>query len=204
MELPNFIELYDNVFSKEYCDKVISEYNYAEKIGIAKPRHLADDINTKRIHKQDSSFFMSSQYKVINDIEGLATYHTDETVIQEFSNVFWNVAYAQYATKYDILKTAMDLHNVYSMKIQKTEPGEGYHVWHCENASRITNSRLLSWIVYLNDDFEAGETEFLYQQLRCKPKQGSVIIFPACFTHVHRGNPPIKGTKYILTGWVEF
>lgn len=26
----------------------------------------------------------------------------------------------------------------------------------------------------------------------------------AGFTHTHRGNPPISGTKYIITGWVEF
>jgi hypothetical protein len=56
----------------------------------------------------------------------------------------------------------------------------------------------------LNDNFEAGETEFLYQQYRYKPKMGDVIIFPAAFTHTHRGNPPIGGTKYIITGWLEY
>ena len=30
---------------------------------------------------------------------------------------------------------------------------------------------------------------------------GDVIIFPAGYTHVHRGNPPIGGTKYIATSW---
>ena len=54
---------------------------------------------------------------------------------------------------------------------------------------------------YLNDDFEAGETEFLHQHLRVTPKEGSVLIFPAGFTHIHRGNPPIGGTKYLLTTW---
>jgi len=37
-----------------------------------------------------------------------------------------------------------------------------------------------------------------------KPKKGDCIIFPTAYTHTHRGNPPIGGDKYIITGWVEF
>ena len=58
-------------------------------------------------------------------------------------------------------------------------------------------------IIYLNDGYGGGETEFLYQSLRIEPKMGKVIIFPAGWTHTHRGNPPIGGNKYILTSWVE-
>jgi len=54
---------------------------------------------------------------------------------------------------------------------------------------------------YLNDNFEGGETEFLYLNKRVSAKQGRIIIFPAGFTHVHRGNPPIGGEKYIVTSW---
>jgi len=58
-------------------------------------------------------------------------------------------------------------------------------------------------ITYLNDDFEGGETEFLYQGVRVKPEKGKTVIFPASYTHVHRGNPPIGGTKYIATTWAS-
>ena len=56
-------------------------------------------------------------------------------------------------------------------------------------------------ILYLNDNFEGGETEFLYQNRRELPKQGDVLLFPAGFTHTHRGNPPIGGEKYLITSW---
>ena len=36
-----------------------------------------------------------------------------------------------------------------------------------------------------------------------KPVKGRVLIFPAAFTHTHRGGLVLDGTKYIATAWVE-
>ena len=58
-------------------------------------------------------------------------------------------------------------------------------------------------MIYLNTIEEGGETEFLYLKKREKPVEGKLLIFPAGFTHTHRGNPPLKGDKYILTSWLE-
>tara|TARA_B100001996_G_C18464254_1_gene517342 strand:- start:69 stop:689 length:621 start_codon:yes stop_codon:yes gene_type:complete len=88
-----------------------------------------------------------------------------------------------------------------SMNLQKTEPLEGYHHFHAENTAYSPRFRILAWMIYLNDVEEGGETEFLYQQLKIKPKANTTVIWPAGFTHLHRGNPPISETKYILTGW---
>jgi hypothetical protein len=51
---------------------------------------------------------------------------------------------------------------------------------------------------------EGGETEFLYLSQRVKPKTGRLVIFPSGYVHTHRGNPPLSGEKYIMTGWIEF
>ena len=58
-------------------------------------------------------------------------------------------------------------------------------------------------MLYLNDVDDGGETEFLHQSKRVKPEEGTFLIWPAGFTHMHRGNPPLKGEKYIVTSWVE-
>jgi len=88
------------------------------------------------------------------------------------------------------------------VKMQKTEPMGGYHIWHYENSTYFHSPRELTWIIYLNDmpDGE-GETEFLYQKRRIKPKQGTVVFWPAGLTHVHRGLTVYTQDKYILTGW---
>ena len=88
-----------------------------------------------------------------------------------------------------------------SLILQKTKPLQGFHSFHCEDVEWANRHRILSWMVYINDVEEGGETEWLYQQLKIKPKRNTCVIWPGSFTHLHRGNPPISGTKYILTGW---
>ena len=88
-------------------------------------------------------------------------------------------------------------------KVQLTNPSEGFHGWHYDNAGYFVGMREFVIITYLNDDFDGGETEFLYQSLRVKPAKGKTVIFPAAYTHMHRGNPPLGGTKYIATTWAN-
>ena len=189
--MDNFIEIYKNVFSDEFCNKAINVYKEAEKTGMLLNRQVHDGV--PKTDKEDNSVY-SSHFPM---------YHTTDDIMLEFNKVFWSDCYKSYSNKFDIINT-LNHHNSYGMKIQKTKPGQGYHVWHCEATGRETSNRLLAWTVYLNDEFEAGETEFLYQHYRYKPSKGDVIIFPTAFTHAHRGNPPIGGDKYIITGWVEF
>jgi hypothetical protein len=59
-------------------------------------------------------------------------------------------------------------------------------------------------ILYLNTVENGGETEFLYQSKRISSLQGRLILSPTGYTHIHRGNPPLSGYKYILTTWIEY
>ncbi len=84
----------------------------------------------------------------------------------------------------------------------------GYPYWHCELYPRDANAetlhRHLLWTLYLNDEFQQGETEFLYQGRKITPRAGSLLIAPAAFTHTHRGNRPLGGDKFIATSWILF
>ena len=105
-----------------------------------------------------------------------------------------------YGKKYDVLVGRPMQHQM--CKLQKTLPGQGFHNWHYE-ATPNTPYRVLTTQLYINDDYEGGETEFLYQHCRVKPEEGKFTISPTAWTHTHRGNPPLNGTKYIATAWVE-
>ena len=82
-----------------------------------------------------------------------------------------------------------------------TPAGGGYHVWHDENSGLQHSNRCLVWMIYLNDDFGGGETEFLYYKKRIKAEKGKLLIWPAGMTHAHRGGLVLEKTKYIITGW---
>jgi hypothetical protein len=92
----------------------------------------------------------------------------------------------------------------YEIKLQKTPIQGGYSVWHCEQGPGMSATRALSWMVYLNDVEDGGDTEFLYQSFKQKAVKGTLVIWPAAFTHTHRGNPPYSNVKYIVTGWINF
>jgi hypothetical protein len=55
-------------------------------------------------------------------------------------------------------------------------------------------------MIYLND-VEDGGTEFMKQKHTEKAEAGKLIIWPADWTHAHRGEVSTTKTKYILTGW---
>lgn len=88
-----------------------------------------------------------------------------------------------------------------TFNIQRYNPGEGFHGWHCERASLPFSNRLLVWMIYLNTIKDRGETEFLYQQHFEEPKQGKLIVWPSDWMYTHRGVSSPSETKYVLTGW---
>ena len=88
--------------------------------------------------------------------------------------------------------------------IQRTLPGEFYH-WHIDGGSHEFSQRQLVAVWYLNDvPGPGGETEFLFQDLKVKPEQGKLLLFPPFWTHEHRGVTLQQGVKYIATTWVVF
>ena len=194
--IEDFIGVFDNTLSKEHCDELIKIYEDSVSLNFTMSRQ---ELGKQQI-KQDNNLVFINDKNIIKDE---IFFNESRPLVHQFTEVAW-FSYAQYAKEYGILNS-MTSHRFYdSIKIQKTKPKEGYHEWHCEHDSRLVGSRLLLVMVYLNDVEEGGETEFLYQSRRIKPKQGTMVICPASFTHTHRGNPPLKGDKYMINGWMEF
>lgn len=68
-----------------------------------------------------------------------------------------------------------------------------------------SSKRMISYLFYLNDVEEGGETTFgLKDEWAVKPKAGNLLMFPPLWTHPHRGKPPLSGPKYIISTYVNF
>ncbi len=87
-------------------------------------------------------------------------------------------------------------------QIQKYKKGDGKYVYHEDSSIDWERQRyrVITFLWYLNDIEEGGETEILGDIL-VKPERGKLLLFPACWTFPHRGKIPISSDKYIITGW---
>ena len=193
-DITDFIGVFDNAFSKEYCDSLIRKFDVLSETNKA----LFSRVDTGKNPMQMDN----NMYFPIQDDE---TFTLNKKVdwLTEFSSRLWE-CYYEYAKRYGILQNVAKHGLDPNLKIQKTTPSEGYHVWHCEHSSIETSNRLLLVMLYLNDIEQGGETEFLYQSRRVESKMGRLVICPSGYTHTHRGNPPLFGNKYMLNGWISY
>ena len=104
-----------------------------------------------------------------------------------------------YINRYSIQFNGTFFNDVF--KLHKVRKSEGYHKWHYERGGSSTIDRMVAYMTYLEAPKKGGETEFLHQSLRIEPIVGRTLIWPAGFTHVHRGNPPLDGEKMYIDGW---
>ena len=200
----DFIGVWDNFIPKPWCDRII-------KFGDA----MLDQKLTDKIDPiiNDVMPITSDQSNEIVYMDGESMYNgkhnrEDESFLLNYTDSGWTTQCNQflkscvthYIDHYSVLQKMGFLSS--DSKFQRTKPGGGYHIWHHENGSYFFHQREIVWMIYLNDIEEGGETEFLYQKRRIKPTQGTVVIWPANFTHTHRGGLLCGDKdKYILTGW---
>jgi hypothetical protein len=175
----DFIGIYDNALSSEECSYVMDAFNAHEQnephTVFTGETHLGSELMRK-----DYSFYVpETQQLVGNRLHECLMLYCEHYFVLKYVN-------------------AVSL----EVKIQRTPPRGGYHVWHCEQDCNKGANRVLVWTIYLNDiPYNEGETEFLWQGVRVNPKAGRCVLWPAAFTHHHRGNPVYTHDKYIATGW---
>ena len=174
MEFQDFIGIFDNALDPRFCDFLV---DYMDKTEFVDFKRNFGHVKDKQICLDG---FSPSECKQLMEFVNNCLFH--------YLNEYTYLGNFSYVSSLCLL--------------QKTEPTQGYHLFHAENVNWNLSSRTMAWMVYLNDVEEGGETEFLYQKLKVKPKKGTVLIWPGGYTHLHRGNPPMSD-KYIATGWYQ-
>jgi len=192
IKIDKFIGVYDGFITESMCDEVIKYFESQNNMQKSFTRLSSE--NAPSLFKKDTTVEINQ-----NNLE--EWFPNFKSLLVNF-----DISLRHYIDNSGI-KSAYD-NNQFQytiMRIQKTLPTEGYHVWHVEKASKYEYcKRAMAFTIYLNDVEEGGETEFLYQSIRVKPKKGRIVIWPSGFPFIHRGNPPISGEKYLITSWMLF
>lgn len=84
--------------------------------------------------------------------------------------------------------------------IQKYPARYGKYIDHVDSspADFRSSPRVLAAITYLNGVEVGGETTFPDYGVSVSPVSGRLVLFPASWTHTHRGEVPISGDKWII------
>ena len=183
--ITDFIIRYEKIFTRDECRNLIEKIDFLDENAVLFPQPE----NNRAFQDQDAiNIFVD---------DGVTLPEASIISKQIFPKI--QPCVDNYLERFPVL--GMRKFMIHDCKIKKIKCGAGFHAWHYENGDVSNSRRTFVVQIYLNDDFDGGETEFLYQNKREKASAGDVLVFPCQFTDVHRGNPPIDGDKYLVTSW---
>ena len=196
----DFVYINKTSLSREICEDIIHYYNkdYTKGYKGSTFSGINDNIkdtwdlnigaiNTeywKKIHKLLSDELELNLLKYINDLN-IENVKNHNPSISDFK-LLTNVKLKQEC-----------------FQIQKYDKNKGKYIYHIDDSVDYEKKRyrVITYLWYLNDVPEGGETEF-FSKVKIKPECGKLILFPATWSYPHCSKIPISNDKYIITGWM--
>lgn len=181
----NDIFLFKSVIPKDECQFIIDTI---EKYPAWQEATTVGEIEN---HRKTQVDFLVNRYGQNSDL-----YRAHAIIGYSFKRVFETLCSIYHSDIEGV--THLFYTNDEGVQILKYQPGEFYkeHIDHGPMTKRVH-----SCIMYLNQDYEGGETKFKRQSLTFKGEIGDIIFFPSCFTHPHEAMEVISGIKYTAVIW---
>ena len=181
----DFIGVYDNTISSKYWKKIIDFFEDNKDLQF-RGRYIIDGQTIR-----DPS---------VKDSKDITLYFNDETIPSTIISRILNAKTSIYIDTFRSTHIVDTFSVEMGYNLQRYNPGQGYHVIHCENYGRGIE-RVLAWTLYLNTVTDGGGTYYPEYEKIIDAVEGRLCIFPAFWTHAHKGIVSDTQTKYIATGW---
>tara|TARA_B100000287_G_scaffold389378_1_gene399399 strand:+ start:537 stop:1112 length:576 start_codon:yes stop_codon:yes gene_type:complete len=176
----DFFGVYDNALTKEECEILINQFEKSNQVnwGYTETGYQPEVKKCRQL-----TCYFSKGDNISNIVASSLVFYLDK-----------------YKKKYSSLdhSSLWKYYDGYSFQKYEDET-QGYIAWHTEQ-SKSRPERIMAWMFYLND--AKSGTEFMHFPT-INAKRGRLVIWPAAWTHTHRGAPN-KSLKYIITGWISF
>jgi hypothetical protein len=179
-----YSKIYGNALSEDICKKLIymfETYNEEQVI-----RNIDEYVKFTEINlNQSKNWEIVTKYLLEVCGEYLGHYRRDFKIHEK-----------QFPQKYGLEE----------IRIKKYYPNNRDEFnFHVDADTAESSKRMISYLFYLNDVEEGGETTFgLKGEWVIKPKRGNLLMFPPLWTHPHQGKKPKSGPKYILTTYINY
>tara|TARA_B100001175_G_C19466160_1_gene619192 strand:+ start:784 stop:1380 length:597 start_codon:yes stop_codon:yes gene_type:complete len=190
--MDNLIQVFENSISSRVCENLI--YKFEHNIDIKKGATIGG-YNPKYKKTIDLTFGPDE------NIHFLELYNLLNSKLAYYINEYKNITNFQLPTNF-----ICQLHMM--MKYLKNDGHYNFHhdfhllgTTKSDANDKSESCRILTYLFYLNTVDEGGETEFI-DGTKIKPEKGKLLIFPATWPYVHKGNMPLSSNKYIVTGWL--
>lgn len=183
--MTEYLEEYENALDKDLCDYIIQ--NFLEE----KNKH--DGITSGGINK---------------DVKNTTDFHLKNNTNELWSQIdnklyeALNKCLVQYRNKYESFRIYTKIDDT-GFQIQRYIKNEGFYIYHHDFLADTQKFRILTFLFYLNDVEEGGETEFFYGRTKITPNAGKCVLFPSSWTFPHRAIMPLSNDKFIITGWLH-
>ncbi len=180
-----YLEEYDDVLDKEFCQYIIDNF-----------------LQEKNTHEGQTSGGVNKQVKNTTDFH---LKNNTSVIWKDIDNKLYDalhICLQNYRNKYEAFRIFEKIDDT-GFQVQRYVRQEGFYIYHNDFSADKEKYRILTFLFYLNDVEEGGETEFLYGKVKIKPKAGKCVLFPASWTFPHRALTPLSGDKFIVTGWLH-
>lgn len=203
----------DKIYYELFGGKVLNSkpdlINFKGLLNKNECSEIRELIDTNLDNLDSRSTIVGGNQKEINDIRTSKTFwlkHNQTTTLDKLS---------QYISKI----VGIPLSNAEKFQVARYDEGGEYgvHMDHVEEFNGLEcGGRVCSFIVYLNDDFSGGSTNFPEINVSVEPVEGLGLYFrnvrePVTSTNkfnlkpdfdaIHKGSVVSNGKKYILTLW---
>ena len=190
----NYIQEFKNSLSPDFCQRVIELFE-------SEPVKQSSVVGTQR--KFDINIKNSMEYLIPLDGEKNESWiNIEEQLVKELQSKLLLYIKNLEVTNYNHFKPLSLLTDYFrGFNIVRYIEKCGHYAYHHDQVTywESKKNRVLTYIWYLNDVSEGGETEF-WGNYKIKPEVGKLVFFPTTWTFPHCGTMPISNNKYIIAG----
>ncbi len=181
--------------------------NYNEHIDIVNMLSNDDSLEIKFYHStvlsssKDESDERISEYnkaRTGSQLHVTTDYNNDD--LNKLYNIYNDIVFTGLKSYKEIFRISEDIYNPENFQLLKYDVREYFHSHY---DSYPGANRSISVLLYLNDDYEGGEIEFVNFDIKIKPKAGTLIMFPSNYPYRHIAHPVISGTKYAVSTFLH-